>query len=294
MLGRWFIAKSGSDGTRTFGPFSCSQLAALAEAHKLLPADLICQENSSAWLPASSQTFLAAFFAGSAQACAVATAPLPLRTQCLPEPAHHRSPWRTPLLVLCTGVCLIGVAGGALVALWPQARQLAHVPTSQSASVVTRSEPSRPTIVPPPTATPVTTPAPVVQGVPHKAVARTLDELFDRDEGPSDFSRADWKVLKRRLYAEGVLGHTEVDGAFEFRNSSDKYLGVLRAMRDVFHDHGFTQPTPQQIFNGAKFFVGGSLTPEGGVRIRTTGILAKRAGMPLMSRRDYEQLDRAE
>ena len=33
--------------------------------------------------------------------------------------------------------------------------------------------------------------------------AKSLDELFSRDDGPKDFTPAEWKTLKKKLYDDG-------------------------------------------------------------------------------------------
>lgn len=132
-------------------------------------------------------------------------------------------------------------------------------------------------------------------GVPRRSsvsAARTLEELHQLGDGPSVFTSSDWTILKRKLYADGLLGHVVVDGIYSYRSNPDKYVDVFRAMRDVFRNHGFMSPTADQIYNGAKLLGGGRLSTDDGVSIRNFGELAKQAGIPLMSREEYMSLDR--
>jgi hypothetical protein len=119
-----------------------------------------------------------------------------------------------------------------------------------------------------------------------------LDALHRQADGPADFTAEEWTRLKEKLYHEGMLGHVVKDGIYQYRNAPGEYIALFRAMRDVFHDHGFRHPTASQIYNGAKLLAAGRIDPNRAISIRKTGILAKRAGLPLMSQDDYRRLDR--
>ena len=123
------------------------------------------------------------------------------------------------------------------------------------------------------------------------AGGKSLDDLFNENDGPSDFTQERWTTFKKKLYNDGCLGHVEDSEGFRFKYPPDRYLSVFRAMRDVFEDNGFSNPSANQIYNGAKFFLGGQLDPEKAVSLRTTGNLAKRGGTPLMSREDFNTLE---
>ena len=73
-----------------------------------------------------------------------------------------------------------------------------------------------------------------------------------------------------------------------------KYHSVLRAMRDVYRDFGFTNPSANQLVNGAKSLLSFGtkpLDPEGGVQLYRISISAKSAGMGLMTREMFEKLE---
>ena len=124
-----------------------------------------------------------------------------------------------------------------------------------------------------------------------KIGAQSREELFNEDDGPSDFSRQEWTILKRRLYFDGCLGEERDEKGVRFKYPPDRFLSVFRAMRDVFDESGFSSPTANQIYNGVKFWLGSPPDPEGSVRLRTIGKTAKGAGIPLMSREDFGNLN---
>jgi formylglycine-generating enzyme required for sulfatase activity len=124
---------------------------------------------------------------------------------------------------------------------------------------------------------------------------RSLEDLHLRRDGPPDFTATEWSTLKTKLYHDGFLGHVVQDGIFEYRLDPVRYLSVFRAMRDVFEDNGFKNPSANQIYNGANLFLAGQLHQLDPNRaadlIRTTGKLAKQAGTPLISRTGFRELD---
>ena len=62
-------------------------------------------------------------------------------------------------------------------------------------------------------------------------------------------------------------------------------------MKAVYEDNGFSNPSANQIYNGAKLLLGGQLDATKGAFLHTLGISAKASGTPLMSQEDFNALD---
>jgi len=143
----------------------------------------------------------------------------------------------------------------------------------------------------------VTEPTPVAEvrsPTVEKKKTQTWQDLVLLDDGPSDFTYAQWTALKTHLFGGGSLLVTS-DDLIHYRNTTDSFLPVFRAMADGFEECGFDHPSGNQIYNGARALTGDGLSqvsPERAARmIQDACGTARITGMSLMSRADFERLE---
>lgn len=63
---------------------------------------------------------------------------------------------------------------------------------------------------------------------------KTLEQLFDYPDGPSDMTPKEWSDFKRTFHKQGMLGYEVTpEGIYKFRKDPREYLPLYNAAKDV-------------------------------------------------------------
>lgn len=121
--------------------------------------------------------------------------------------------------------------------------------------------------------------------------AKTIEELFLSDDGPPELTRTQWTFVKRHMHRNGQLGVESKSGVIRFRTNPIERADVYCAMLNVFRDHGFVNPTGNQLYRGVVAVLGERLPNNPKDELYRTSSLLKQGGMKVATEDSYYTMD---